>query len=175
MYVQNLTDVRIPWTPRRTVHVVGHAAMQPPKRGTRVQGVLVQRAQHGTPCVMQPPDLGLYNKVGIGRLVQRQVMQLRVEFSKCRLALEMVFDGIDGAQALGGLDGFSGDGTSLPFCRLLLPSGCRKQDARTLGVLSTTSAIEQFSANTLQTGKVAHPQRERAPAETRVHMCSDAG
>jgi hypothetical protein len=108
--VQNLTEVRIPWVPRRSVHIVGDAATHEPKRGSRVQGVLVQRSKHGDPCVMDPKDLGLYTKVALGHVVQRQVMRLMVDFSKCRLALEMMFEGIDACQSLGGIECIEADG-----------------------------------------------------------------
>jgi Pre-mRNA 3'-end-processing endonuclease polyadenylation factor C-term len=115
---QNGADVRIPFAPKRAVYVVGDAATKSPKLGDRVHGVLVQRSQHGDPCVMAPKDLGLYNKVAVGRVVQRQVMRLGAGFGKCRLALEMTFEGIDAAQSLGGIECIAADGALA--CRLQL-------------------------------------------------------
>ena len=114
--MQNGSEVKIPCAPRRSVYIVGDAAMQPPKRGARVHGVLVQRGKHGDPQVMAPSDLGLYNKVSVGRVVQRQVMRLGVDFGRCRLALEMLFEGIDAAQSLGGIECVDGDGASSSTC-----------------------------------------------------------
>ena len=112
--------------PKRSVYVVGSAAEKPPKRGTRVQGVLVQRSKHGDPSVMQPKDLGLFNKVAVGRVVQRQVMRLGADFGKCRLALEMAFEGIDASQSLGGIECIDTDGANqTAACTLAGTLPCR--------------------------------------------------
>ena len=110
--MQNLTDVEIPFIPRRLVHVVGTAAEHPPKAGDKVQGITVQRTAAEAMRVMRPDDLGVYNKVSVGQIIQRQHMELSTSFSKCRLALEVMFEGIDAEQAMGGVEG-SGSGA---FC-----------------------------------------------------------
>jgi hypothetical protein len=102
--MQNLTDVRIPFIPRRMVHVVGSAAEVPPNVGDKVQGITVQRKSAGAMRVMAPEDLGVYNKVSVGQIIQRQHMALQTSFAKCRLALEVMFEGIDARQALGGIE-----------------------------------------------------------------------
>lgn len=102
--LQNLEGVRIPFTPRRTVYVVGDAAENPPKRGARIQGVLVHRSKQDAPSVMAPKDLGQFTKVAVGSVTHRQFMRLHTDFSKCRLALEVMFEGIDARQDLGGVE-----------------------------------------------------------------------
>jgi hypothetical protein len=87
------------------VHVVGTAAEHPPKVGDKVAGVTVQRKAAEAMRVMTPEDLGVYNKVSVGNIVQRQHMALSANFSKCRLALEVMFEGIDAEQAMGGVEG----------------------------------------------------------------------
>jgi hypothetical protein len=89
------------------VHVVGSAAEHPPKVGDKVAGVTVQRKAAEAMRVMAPEDLGVYNKVSVGTIIQRQHMALSASFSKCRLALEVMFEGIDAEQALGGIEGSS--------------------------------------------------------------------
>ena len=111
-HLQNLSEVRIPFTPRRTVYVVGEAAEQPPKRGARIQGVLVHRSKHGEPSVMAPSDLGHYTKVSTGTVTQRQTMRLLTDFGKCRLALEVTFEGIDARQDFGGIESLTADGAA---------------------------------------------------------------
>lgn len=94
------------------VHVVGAAAEQQPKVGDKVQGITVQRKAAEAMRVMTPEDLGVYNKVSVGQIIQRQHMALTTKFSKCRLALEVMFEGIDAEQAMGGVEG-SGSGVPL--------------------------------------------------------------
>ena len=117
--VQNLIDVEIPFIPRRLVHVVGTAAEHPPKVGDKVQGITVQRRAAGAMRVMTPEDLGVYNKVSVVHIIQRQHMALSTAFSKCRMSLEVMFEGIDAEQAMGGIEG-SGSGTVLRYSYMLL-------------------------------------------------------
>lgn len=112
--VQNLNKVSISFKPQRMVHIVGSAAETPPKVGQRVAGVTVQRGTAGDMRVMAPSDLGVYNKVAVGRIVQRQVMPLSVSFARCRLALEVLFEGIDAQQAMGGIECLRSEGVP-PF------------------------------------------------------------
>jgi hypothetical protein len=114
--VQNLSDVTVPFVPRRTVHVVGRAAERVPKAGERIQGIMVQRQKGGDASVMAPEDLGVYNKVATGRILQRQVMPLQTGFTQCRLALEMMFEGIDASQAMGGVECLQADGALCIWC-----------------------------------------------------------
>ena len=114
--MQNATEVLIPCTPKRSVYVVGDLATNPPKKGARLQGILVQRTKYGDPSVMAPKDLGLYTKVATARLLQRQVMRLQVPFEKCRLALELMFEGIDATQSLGGIECLAADGARRAVC-----------------------------------------------------------
>lgn len=102
--MQNLNKVAVSFKPERMVHIVGSAAEAAPKKGDKVCGVTVQRATAGDMRVMAPADLGVYNKVAVGRIVQRQVMPLAVSFARCRLALEVMFEGIDAQQAMGGVE-----------------------------------------------------------------------
>lgn len=102
--MQNLNKVEVSFKPQRMVHIVGSAAETLPKVGDKVSGVTVQRATAGDMRVMAPADLGVYNKVAAGRIVQRQVMPLAVSFARCRLALEVMFEGIDAQQAMGGVE-----------------------------------------------------------------------
>lgn len=69
------------------VHVVGEAAENPPKVGDKVQGITVQRKSAEAMRVMTPDDLGVYNKVSVGQIIQRQHMALSTNFSKCRCSL----------------------------------------------------------------------------------------
>jgi Pre-mRNA 3'-end-processing endonuclease polyadenylation factor C-term len=103
--VQNLSDVTIPFIPRRMVHVVGTLAEHLPKVGDKVAGITVQRKAAEAMRVMTPEDLGVYNKVSVGNIIQRQHMALSASFSKCRLALEVMFEGIDAEQDMGGVEG----------------------------------------------------------------------
>jgi hypothetical protein len=108
--------------PRRTVYVVGDAAENPPKRGCRVQGVLVHRSKQDAPSVMAPKDLGKFTKVAAGSVVHRQFMRLHTDFSGCRLALEVMFEGIDAQQALGGVESMHDDSCAplIPYHRQTL-------------------------------------------------------
>ncbi|KIZ07536.1 Cleavage and polyadenylation specificity factor subunit 3 [Monoraphidium neglectum] len=88
-------SVSIPAAPRRAAHVVGRLAEGAPKAGDAVRGVLVSRGRRD--LVMHPEDLPAFTKLNTGRVMHKQAIPFAKPFSALRLALEVMFEGVEGA------------------------------------------------------------------------------
>eukprot|EP00195_Chlamydomonas_chlamydogama_P006597 CAMPEP_0202904758 /NCGR_PEP_ID=MMETSP1392-20130828/30978_1 /ASSEMBLY_ACC=CAM_ASM_000868 /TAXON_ID=225041 /ORGANISM="Chlamydomonas chlamydogama, Strain SAG 11-48b" /LENGTH=723 /DNA_ID=CAMNT_0049592553 /DNA_START=19 /DNA_END=2190 /DNA_ORIENTATION=+ len=96
--------VQIAHKPLRLVRVVGRLAEKPPHEGQQVQGVLVAplstkgQASTAQTTLMHPDDLPAFTKMYRGRVTQRQAISVGEKpFSDLRLALEVMFEGVEGA------------------------------------------------------------------------------
>ncbi|KAK9813025.1 hypothetical protein WJX72_007682 [[Myrmecia] bisecta] len=112
---KNMSETRTLYTPKvtqpvkifhkaqRLAKVVGRMADKPAHQGGVVRGLLVR--QGGSELVMHPDDLPIYTKLHPGRIIQRQAIMLQKPFAEVRLALEVMFEGVEGSGALGGVSG----------------------------------------------------------------------
>lgn len=100
VYMPKLTQaVMVPHKPRRTAQVVGRLAEKRPAEGQPLRGLLVKRG--GVHTVLHHDDLPRFTKLHPGTVVQRQAMALQRPFSEVRLALELMFEGVQGTGDLG--------------------------------------------------------------------------
>lgn len=91
--------------PQRVVRVAGRLAERPLKVGDTLQGVLVSGPSGGTSgaggaaaqLLLHPDDLPVYTKLHRGRVTQRQTLATDQAWSDIRLALEVMFEGVEGA------------------------------------------------------------------------------
>ncbi|KAK9858462.1 hypothetical protein WJX84_012388, partial [Apatococcus fuscideae] len=90
------------------VQVVGQLAERLLQDGSTLQGVLVQQGSQRT--IMAPADLAKFTKLKPGRIKQRMPMPLSIPFSQARLALEVVFEGVEGYFDIGKVEGSSSAG-----------------------------------------------------------------
>lgn len=140
-------SVQLGFVPRRSVRVVGQLAEQPLQEGSRVQGVLVQRNKHSDASVVAPDDLGQYTKVARAQIVQRQLLQLQSDFDSCRLALEMMFEGIEGDQAMGGVEcmDHEGDGHVLKIADMITLTHIPPSEVKYEGMRSSQGRYGQVA------------------------------
>ena len=118
---RNNQTVQIHHKPLRAVRMVGRMAEKNKKEGQMARGVLVTSLPQPTttgglsntplgattsmvslstshPQLMHPDDLTLFSKLHRGRLTQRQAVAVgETSFSALRLALEVMFEGVEGA------------------------------------------------------------------------------
>ncbi|PSC69749.1 NAD-dependent deacetylase SRT1 [Micractinium conductrix] len=87
----------------RAAKVVGRLGEKAPSQGGAVRGLLVQ-GRGGERSLLHADDLPRFTKLHPGRVVQRQALALHRPFSEVRLALEMMFEGTQGAGDLGRVD-----------------------------------------------------------------------
>ena len=105
VYMPKLTQpVLVHHKPKRTARVVGRLAAE--KRNCSsgpIQGVLVSKRPTNNFTLLHHDDLPIYTKLHPGTVVQRQslALQERTSFSDIRLALELMFEGIQGTGDLG--------------------------------------------------------------------------
>ena len=100
VYMPKLTQaVMVAHKPRRTAQVVGRLAEKRPAEGQPLRGLLVKRG--GTHTVLHHEDLPCFTKLHPGTVVQRQSLALQRPFSEVRLALEIMFEGVQGTGDLG--------------------------------------------------------------------------
>ncbi|GFR43562.1 hypothetical protein Agub_g4655 [Astrephomene gubernaculifera] len=92
--------VAIQHTPDRSVRLQGRLGEKPPREGAVVRGVLVRQAGGFSQQLLHPDDLPAYTKLLKGRVTQRQALSVGVPFSVIRLALEVMFEGVEGAGTL---------------------------------------------------------------------------
>lgn len=94
IYMPRVTQaVQIPHRPQHLVKVVGRLADAGlPAVGCRVAGVLVRRG--GLDTLVAPRDLPTYTELRPGRIHHRQALPLTRSFSQVRLAMELVFEGL---------------------------------------------------------------------------------
>lgn len=100
VYMPKLTQpVMVHHKPRRTARVVGRLADKRPAEGAPLRGLLVKR---GAACeVLHHDDLPRFTKLHPGTVVQRQSLALHRPFTEVRLALEIMFEGVQGTGDLG--------------------------------------------------------------------------
>lgn len=91
-------DALIAFRPRHIATVRGKLADCPPKAGDVLRGVLVQ--QQGQDQVVGPEELSTFTKLAAGKVLHRQAVAINKPFSEIRLALEIMFEGVEGSGAL---------------------------------------------------------------------------
>lgn len=87
--------VKIAHKPLRTALVIGALAEKVPQPGQMLRGVWVK-----TPTgdlIMDPKELHCFTKLSTGKVKHRQAIALNKPFSEVRLALEVMFEGVEGA------------------------------------------------------------------------------
>ncbi|KAF8069419.1 CPSF73-I [Scenedesmus sp. PABB004] len=89
------SSIFIPFAHTHTTRVRGRLAEAPPKAGAALRGVLV--AQGGADELLHPADLATFTKLTAGKVLHRQAVAVSKPFSEVRLALEVMFEGIEGA------------------------------------------------------------------------------
>eukprot|EP00887_Chlorella_sp_A99_P001920 scaffold18.g1920.t1 len=100
VYMPKVTQpVLIHHRAERSAQLVGRLAEKPPTPGAAVRGLLVRRS--GAHALMHHADLPRFTKLHPGRVVQRQAIALHRPFAEVRLALEIMFEGTQGAGDLG--------------------------------------------------------------------------
>lgn len=110
LYMPKVTQpVLIEHKAERTVKVVGRLGEKAARLGQPVRGLLVQ-GRGGARTLLHHEDLPRFTKLHPGRVVQRQVLALHRPFSEVRLALEMMFEGTQGAGDLGRVDAADSSG-----------------------------------------------------------------
>ncbi|KAL4445408.1 hypothetical protein ABPG77_011233 [Micractinium sp. CCAP 211/92] len=104
LYMPKVTQpVLIEHRAERVAKVVGRLGEKPAAQGAAVRGLLVQ-GRGGARSLMHHDDLPRFTGLHPGRVVQRQALALHRPFSEVRLALEMMFEGTQGAGDLGRVD-----------------------------------------------------------------------
>ncbi|PSC69750.1 Cleavage and polyadenylation specificity factor subunit 3 [Micractinium conductrix] len=104
LYMPKVTQpVLIEHRAERAAKVVGRLGEKAPSQGGAVRGLLVQ-GRGGERSLLHADDLPRFTKLHPGRVVQRQALALHRPFSEVRLALEMMFEGTQGAGDLGRVD-----------------------------------------------------------------------
>lgn len=122
----NAPLLQVEHKPDRSVRLQGRLGEKPPREGAAVRGVLVRQGGGFATQLLAPSDLPRYTKLLKGSVTQRQAISVDVPFTAIRLALEVMFEGVEGAGTLpvatapdaeGGKVGVGGAG-----CR----RGCRR-------------------------------------------------
>ena len=92
---KNLNSAIIAHKPQYIASVIGRLAEQPAKAGDPLRGVLIgQGYKHS---LMHPDDLSTFTRLSTGKVTHRQAIGLEKPFTDVRLALEIMFEGVDGA------------------------------------------------------------------------------
>ncbi|WP_348761183.1 molecular chaperone DnaJ, partial [uncultured Salinisphaera sp.] len=89
---KNCQAVEIKHSQSKTARVVGRLALNPPKEGDRVSGLLVQK-DFGH-MIVAPEDLHEYTSLKTAKLTQRQKVPTTQKLGELRFALEALFEGI---------------------------------------------------------------------------------
>eukprot|EP00879_Flechtneria_rotunda_P030549 GHRR01033195.1.p1 GENE.GHRR01033195.1~~GHRR01033195.1.p1 ORF type:complete len:643 (+),score=196.64 GHRR01033195.1:256-2184(+) len=89
------SSIYIPFQPKHVAHVRGRLAVQPAKPGQALRGVLVQQA--GLDQILHPDDLSTFTELTAGKVIHRQAVAINKPFQDIRLALEVMFEGIEGS------------------------------------------------------------------------------
>jgi cleavage and polyadenylation specificity factor subunit 3 len=111
VYMPKLTQpVLVAHKPQRTARVVGRLAAEKRRANGAegehsLRGLLVKRG--GTHKIMHHDDLPRFTKLHPGTVVQRQAIALHRPFSEVRLALELMFEGVQGTGDLGAVSATS--------------------------------------------------------------------
>ena len=79
-------------TVTKTARVMGKLALNPPKNGERVSGLLVQK-DFGH-MIIAPEDLHEYTRLKTAKLIQKQKVPTTQKMGALRFALEALFEGI---------------------------------------------------------------------------------
>ena len=96
VYMPKVTQPgRVAHTARRAARVVGRLAEKRPAEGQPLRGLLVRRG--GAAALMHHDDLPRFTTLHPGKVVQRQAVALTRPFQEVRLALELMFEGVQGA------------------------------------------------------------------------------
>jgi len=109
VYAPKLTQpVIVPHKPRRTARVLGRLAeKRPSENGAPLRGILVKRG--GNHMVVHHEDLPKFTKLHPGTVIQRQALTIYRPFAEVRLALELMFEGIQGTGDLGAVSSEGGE------------------------------------------------------------------
>jgi len=96
-----MQTVKIQHQPLRVVRVAGSLADKPLQVGAVLQGVLINPLASGTggaaePLLLHPDDLPTYTRLHRGRVTQRQALATNLPWAKLRLAMEVIFEGVQG-------------------------------------------------------------------------------
>ncbi|KAF6258928.1 beta-lactamase-like protein [Scenedesmus sp. NREL 46B-D3] len=92
------SSIYIPFTQQHTAAVRGRLADEPAKAGQALRGVLVQ--QGAIDQILHPEDMSTFTKLTVGKVMHRQAVAVSKPFSEVRLALEVMFEGIEGSGCL---------------------------------------------------------------------------
>ncbi|WIA30437.1 hypothetical protein OEZ86_000521 [Tetradesmus obliquus] len=92
------SSIFIPFTQQHTAAVRGRLAEQPAKAGQALRGVLVH--QGAADQILHPEDMSTFTKLTVGKVMHRQAVAMSKPFSEVRLALEVMFEGIEGSGCL---------------------------------------------------------------------------
>ncbi|PNW75066.1 hypothetical protein CHLRE_12g498050v5 [Chlamydomonas reinhardtii] len=92
--------VAVEHKPDRSVRLQGRLGEKPPREGAAVRGVLVRQGGGFATQLLAPSDLPRYTKLLKGSVTQRQAISVDVPFTAIRLALEVMFEGVEGAGTL---------------------------------------------------------------------------
>lgn len=87
--------VAIEHAPDRSVRLQGRLGEKPPHEAGVVRGVLVRQGFNHQ--LLHPDDLPAYTKLLKGCVTQKQAISVDKPFSAIRLALEVMFEGVEGA------------------------------------------------------------------------------
>lgn len=92
---KDVQPVQIEFHPEHVAKVMGRLSEKQPRSGDHLRGVLVRKAY--TDTLLHPEDLPTYTKLYTGRVLHKQAIALEKPFSNVRLALEVMFEGVEGA------------------------------------------------------------------------------
>lgn len=108
VYAPRLTQpVIVPHRPKRTARVLGRLAeKRPAENGAPLRGLLVKKG--GNYMVVHHEDLPKFTKLHPGTVIQRQALTIYRPFAEVRLALELMFEGIQGTGDLGAVNSEQG-------------------------------------------------------------------
>ncbi|MEW5299365.1 MAG: hypothetical protein WDW36_002388 [Sanguina aurantia] len=146
---KNNQVVQITHKPARLARLYGRLAERPLKEGQVLRGVLVRDGTHADQ-ILDPEDLPAYTKLFRGRVTQQQVVAVSSPWTDVRLALEVMFEGVEGSGHLPVLTSSpSGEGgqrqdcddtltPTLPSASLLCHSG-QEAPAVTVGGIVTVT------------------------------------
>ncbi|MEW5313014.1 MAG: hypothetical protein WDW38_004610 [Sanguina aurantia] len=93
---KNNQVVQITHKPARLARLYGRLAERPLKEGQVLRGVLVRDGTHADQ-ILDPEDLPAYTKLFRGRVTQQQVVAVSSPWTDVRLALEVMFEGVEGS------------------------------------------------------------------------------
>ena len=132
VYMPKLTQpVVVPHKPRRTARVVGRLAEKRPAQGQPLRGLLVKRPG-GAYTVLHHDDLPRFTKLHPGTVVHRQALALHRPFSEVRLALELMFEGVQGTGDLGAVVSDAQSGGQVLRIGDTVTIGCDAEKSRIL-------------------------------------------